>query len=273
MKTGDKISIAALIMSGVSIIVSGILSLYIAWQANDEANRLAEYQLQQERLPRIVALNYELPVEIANTNGEYIDFSSVSPDLYPIKIPVYNIGVASAQNCSITWKKESINEACADISSLLSNKLNVHEYEKSAIGNESGIYWASQDIIFSRENKEYDAVSYCKYFSSDDLLGYDCELAEDDLMCEDVDVPYILPISQQSEPVYVELSNGLSILLLEIANQKIYEPITFCFDINYQDLTGLDYRESVQIEFCLKDEEEDNKTFFEVSFESVQELP
>lgn len=273
MKIENKISIAALIMSGVSMIVSVIVSLYIAWQANDESNRLAEYQLQQERLPRIVALNYELPVEIANINGEYIDFSSVSTDLYPIKIPVYNIGVASAQNCSITWKKESINEACADISSLLSKKLNVYEYEKSAIGNESGTYWASQNIIFSKENKEYDTVSYSKYFSSDDLLGYDYELVEDDLMCEDVDVPYVLPISQQSEPVYVELSNGLSILLLEIANQKIYEPITFYFDINYQDLTGFDYKESVQIEFSLKNRGEDNKNFFEVSFESVQELP
>lgn len=267
MKIENKISIAALIMSGGSMIVSVIVSLYIAWQANDESNRLAEYQLQQERLPRIVALNYELPVEIANINGEYIDFSSVSTDLYPIKIPVYNIGVASAQNCSITWKKESINEACADISSLLSKKLNVHEYEKSAIGNESGTYWASQNIIFSKENKEYDTVSYCKYFSSDDLLGYDYELAEDDLMCENVDVPYILPISQQSEPIYVELSDGLSILLLEIANQKIFEPITFYFDINYQDLTGLNYSNTVKVDFCLNTVENSDESYFEVSFD------
>lgn len=267
MKIENKISIAALIMSGVSIIVSVIVSVYIAWQANDEASRLADYQLQQERLPRIVPLNYELPVDIANTNGECIDFSSVSPDLYPIKIPVYNIGVASAQNCRITWKRESINEACADISSLLSKKLNVHEYEKSAIGNESGTYWANQDIIFSKGNEKYDTVSYCKYFSSDNLLGYDYELAEDDLMCEDVDVPYILPISQQSEPICVELSNGLSILLLEIANHKIYEPITLYFDVNYQDLTGLNYSDTVKVEFRLNTVENSDESYFEVSFD------
>ena len=86
-------------------------------------------------------------------------------------------------------------------------------------------------------------------------------------MCDDIHIPYIFPVLNQSTPSYVEISDGLSILLLEIANQGISAPISFCFDINYQDLTGLEYSHSIKAEFLLNIQENTNEKFFEVSFE------
>lgn len=160
-------------------------------------------------------------MEIVNVNGNYIDFSCISNDVYPIKIPVYNVGVGFAQNCSIVWDKKSINDECANIVNLLSSTIAVHEYDQSEVDNESGMYWASQDFIFSMLNQEYTTVRCRKYFSSNDWLGYDYEFAEIDLMCDDIHIPYIFPVLNQSTPSYVEISDGLSILLLGIANQGI----------------------------------------------------
>lgn len=267
MKNKKIPSYYSLIISIISLIISTVVSLFTLVETNKTSRQLLEYQLEQERLPRIVALNYKLPVEIVNVNGNYIDFSCISNDLYPIKIPVYNVGVGFAQNCSIVWDKKSINDACANIVDLLSSTTAVHEYDQSELSNESGMYWASQDFIFSMLNQEYTTVRCCKYFSSDRLLGYDYEIAEFDLMCDDIHFPYVFPILNQSTPSYVEISDGLSILLLEIANQGISAPITFCFDINYQDLTGIEYSNSIEVEFLLNTQENTDKKFFEVSFE------
>ena len=102
----DKTEVA-LGLCGIAI---SIVALVVSWNTasitNQTSRQLLEYQLEQERLPRIVALNYRLPIEFARmdtyTVERRIDFSSVSKSLYPIRIPIYNVGVGFAQNCTIT---------------------------------------------------------------------------------------------------------------------------------------------------------------------------
>ena len=48
-------------------------------------------------------------------------------------------------------------------------------------------------------------------------------------MCDDIHIPYIFPVLNQSTPSYVEISDGLSILLLGIANQGISAPNIILF--------------------------------------------
>lgn len=79
---GSILSVLALVVSGWSAI-----------KTNYTSQQLVEYQLEQERLPRVAGLNYRLPIDIKYLNtyrGNKIDFSSISQNLYPIKIPIYN---------------------------------------------------------------------------------------------------------------------------------------------------------------------------------------
>lgn len=268
-----KIAKRALWVSIISLIVSAIISLFTFAKTNQTSRQLLEYQLEQERLPRIMALNYELPVEIIHVNNgdSDIDFSYIQDELLPIKIPIYNVGVGFAQNCSIVWDKESINDACANMARLLSRHYNVYELELSDLLSESSTYLAYQDYIFCKQDSQYDAVRFCKYKSSiDDLNNYDCEFVQAPIICEDIQLPYLLPVLNQPAPAYVSISEGLSILLLEIANKNIYEPVSFCFDVNYQDLTGLKYTHSIKTTFQLCTQ--DNivpKDCFNISFEPI----
>ncbi len=56
-------------------------------------------------------------------------------------------------------------------------------------------------------------------------------------------------------------------LLLEIATHKIEEPISFEFNVTYQDLTGSYYEETITVTFLLnvQNKEEDNIEF-QISF-------
>ena len=264
----------ALIVSIISLFAGVGISLFSLFKTIDASETLLEYQLEQERLPLIMALDYELPVEFATINSigrNNIDFSSVPADLQPIKIPIYNVGIGFAQNCSIVWDKVSLNNACATLKDMLSEYYSVHEFELSKIASESGAQWATNDFIFVKCEDAYNSVRYYKYYSSpDSLLEYDYEIVEANLICKDVQFTYILPVLNQTDPIYIPVSDGLSILLLEVANLQISEPVSFCFDIYYQDLTGLNYAHKVEATFLLSNHSEKNNTF-EVSFKSIEE--
>lgn len=92
-----KIAKYALIVSIITLIISTGISMFTLYQTNETSKQLLDYQLEQERLPNVTALNYELPIGIVTIDagiGENpIDFSHISSNLYPIKIPLYNVGV------------------------------------------------------------------------------------------------------------------------------------------------------------------------------------
>lgn len=273
-KKQTKIAKWALIVSALSLITSIVISLFTFYKTNETSRQLLQYQLEQERLPRIMALNYELPVQISKINHygrNHIDFSSIPDNLHPIKIPIYNVGVGLAQNCNIVWNKKSINDACIYIKGLLSQYYSIHEFEHSEIALEAAERWARKDFIFAKRDGVYDSVRYCAYYSSTNgTTEYDYELSESAIMCNDIQFPYILPVLNQTEPLYIPISNGLSMLLLEVANLQVCEPIQLCFDVNYQDLTGLSYSHSIEVTFLLCNQKrETHSCHFDVSFNVV----
>ena len=79
----------AIWISIISLIISSAISLYTFSETNRVSEQLLQYQLEQERLPRIMALNYKFPVNIlkVNDNGWYgIDSRSIPDNCNPIKI-------------------------------------------------------------------------------------------------------------------------------------------------------------------------------------------
>ena len=261
----------AIWISIISLIISSAISLYTFSETNRVSEQLLQYQLEQERLPRIMALNYKFPVNIlkVNDNGWYgIDSRSIPDNCIPIKIPIYNVGIGLAQNCRISWNDKSINNACAHMIDLLSQYYSIHEYELAKIADESAIRWAHNDFVFSKRDGVYNTVRYLAYFSS--TSGIDKVIEEKSIICENLELSYILPILNEKDPSYISLSDGLSMLLLEISNCKICEPISFCFEIAYQDLTGLNYSHIIEATFLLNSQENTNEPcFFDVSFNIV----
>lgn len=273
-KKQTRIAIGALVVSIISFLFTALTTIYMFVKSNELSSRLLEYQLSQERLPRVMALNYELPVEILRIDylGEkVIDYAQVSEDLQPIRIPIYNVGVGFAQNCRITWDKESVSDACENMKNMLSQHLNVYEYERSEVINGSAKDWADADLIFVKENGIYTAVRYCKYSSLTDKMDrYDYDFTQDELMCENIQVPYMLPVLHQVSSLQITVSDGLSMLLLEMANWGIEKPISLQFDAEYQDLTGLNYCDTIKVTFLLDSQMgEENETSFLVMCEVI----
>lgn len=269
-----KVSIAFGIISSVLSVFAIITSVWSVIKNNYTSQQVIEYQLEQERLPKVVGINYRLPININYLDtyrGNKIDFSSIPGNLYPITIHIYNVGVGIAQNCEIEWDQESINGACVELIELLKAHCNIHEFEQAKISGESGELWAYQDYIFPMVDGKHLSVQFDAYYASNSFSGYDFENIKEDLMCKDIQIPYLIPILNQSEPSYIPLPKGLSVLLLEVATHKIEEPISLEFNIRYQDLTGLYYTDKLAVTFLLNVSKNiDSVSEFQVSFTSTQ---
>jgi len=106
LNLNDKIDIA---LGIISTILSGLAIVISTWsvlKTNETSRQIVSYQLEQERLPKVAALNYNLPISLGYLDtfeGQKIDFSCMPKNLYPITIPVYNVGVGIAQNCEVNW--------------------------------------------------------------------------------------------------------------------------------------------------------------------------
>ena len=272
VKINITLGVIGSILSVLALVVSG----WSAIKTNYTSQQLVEYQLEQERLPRVAGLNYRLPIDIKYLNtyrGNKIVFSSLSQNLYPIKIPIYNVGVGIAQNCEIEWDQQSIDDACVQLIDLLKYSCDIHEFEYSKIIEESGELWAYQDYIFPIVDGNHQSVWFDAYYASDNrYVGYDYKNFREDLMCKDIQIPYLIPILNQAEPSYISFSKGLSILLLEAATYKIETPISLGLNIGYQDLTGSNYSEILTITFSLNVPQNSEETAeFQISFETISE--
>lgn len=269
-----KVNITLGIVSSILSVLALVISGWSVLKTNYTSQQIVEYQLEQERLPRVAGINYRLPISIKylkTYKGNKIDFSCISQNLYPIQIPIYNVGVGIAQNCEIEWDQQSICDACVQLIDLLKQYCNIHEFEYSKIYEESGEYWAYQDYIFPIIDGTYQSVRFDAFYASDnEFLGYNNEDLEEDLMCKDIQIPYLIPILSQTEPSYVPLSKGLSILLLEVATHQVEAPISFKLNIKYQDLTGSYYNETIIITFLLNVQKNvEDAVEFQILFETI----
>lgn len=184
---GSILSVLALAISGWSVI-----------KTNYTSQQLVEYQLEQERLPKVAGINYRLPIDLKyldTYSGNKIDFSAIPQNLYPIEIPIYNVGVGIAQNCEIEWDQQSVDDACVQLIDLLKHFCDIHEFEYSKIAEESGELWAYQDYIFPIIDGKHQSAWFDAYYASDNrYLGYDNKDMKENLMCKDIQIPYLIPI-------------------------------------------------------------------------------
>lgn len=105
---------------------------------------------------------------------------------------------------------------------LLKHSCDIHEFEYSKIIEKSGELWAYQDYIFPIVDGNHQSVWFNAYYASDNrYVGYDYKNFQEDLMCKDIQIPYLIPILNQAEPTYISFSKGLSILLLEAATIRL----------------------------------------------------
>lgn len=247
----------------LAAIAAFILSIYTFNISNENAQSIAEYQISQERLPKITGLNQQLDMSIRKTSNGCVDFSYISKNIYPIQIPIYNVGVGMAQNCKIEWDEASIQNVCLQIKDLLSEKplLHIKEFTYSQY---SDFQWYDYSYLIEMEEEKITAVIHWNAENNNYVY--------DNVSCEIFRCPYILPLSIQDLNIYISLPNGLSTLLLEAANQNIKETYSIHLNVEYQDLSGKNYKYTYVISFLLIERTEtdnDVNFIYYISFEKL----
>lgn len=251
-KVSKRIEAASLI---VAIIALGI-SIFSLWQSQ----KVVEYQIEQERLPRIIGLNQTLDLQLLKDEEGKIDFERLSDEVYPIKIPIYNVGVGIAQNCKVEWDEKSLIESCGKLEKLLEEKLDVARYSWDNWDEEAISFYQYDYLIEMDKEKPESVVHYVKG-----------EYAHDFIACEIFQVPFMLPITENKEEEYICLSKGMSTLLLEAMQQDVKTPVSLNLKVTYQDLAGKEYSEDFFVTFSLAERMEgdvENKVSIDVMFVS-----
>lgn len=239
-KSGKWTDIASFI---VAVFALGI-SIFSLWRSQ----KVAEYQIEQERLPRITGLNQTIDLQLPKDEDGKIDFTQLPDEQYPIRIPIYNVGVGVAQNCKVEWDEKSVIAACAELEKLLEEKLNVERFTWDDVYEEKIVfYW--YDYLVRMDEGKPECITH--------LAG--SEFAYDPILCDMVKYSYILPITEDRNEIYTYLSKGISTLLLEVMNQGVEQPVSLILKVSYQDLTGKEYVEDYLVTFSLASRTEDDE--------------
>lgn len=101
-----------------------LAAVILSIKSLSQSKEMLDYQIAQERLPRVVALNYEISNSFEVSDSDEIYSYDLINDL---KIPIYNIGVGVAQNCEIRWNIESVKSACLKAKNTLENNVSIAE--------------------------------------------------------------------------------------------------------------------------------------------------
>lgn len=227
------------ILSVIAIVVS-IVSLYVT---TSTSKTLLDYQIEQERLPQIVTLNQELSLSFSiKKNDDIVDFTSFSEDTHTIEIPIYNIGVGTAQNCTLEWETESIKTVYRKLISSLNEKDSslINEFTYSDNDSSFSIY---HTYNFEIEDEELNSLLYWDAENSDYI--------KEELYTETFRYPYILPITNSEPEICISLPDALSTILIEAANQEVDESIIINLQVKYEDLSGKEYEKLLQLTFSL----------------------
>lgn len=242
----------SLVFAGIAIIISCV--------ALKDSRKIAEYQIMQERLPRITGLNQTLEMELIQDRDGNIDFGRISEYSYPIRIPIYNVGVGIAQNCKVEWDKKSMTEAYDSLVEYLKTELDIEKYSFEDLRNENILFYEYDYLIEMDEGKPSSIVHY--------VNG---EYVYDSLVCDINQYPFILPIDNDKKEEYIYLSDGMSTLLLEAMQREIETPVKMKLKMSYQDLTGKNYNEEFWVTFSKSEmppKNVDNMISIDVSFET-----
>lgn len=243
------------IISLIALVVS-VISIYTSWQTG---KAVANYEFLLSQTPNIRILNQEIQIpfdvnfDIESTEfGGYrgiIDLKTTEDDDFPIKIPVYNIGVGIAQNCKVIWSAQNQKEVILQCREIFQD-FGLEPYtEKSTHYDNaySETYLKGFGIVLDDEEILEIEPFYAK------TIGEHYVFLDDDYTCV---FPYILPISEEKNVNYFEIPEEFSAFILESLHQEVidmwrtdYQSIFIEFNIIYQDLNGKLYESNCELKF------------------------
>ena len=227
-------------------IVTIIISVVALRLTNQTSLNVAEYQISQERLPRVISLNQEVPLSFSIIEDgpmhAVVDFSTITGAMYPLQIPIYNVGVGLAQNCKVAWNEDSVENAILELKEYLDEETTLR-FDEFSYFSEGGLQWMLYDYNFEIEDGTLESIVYWDAVKQ----GY----IRESVFCETLYFPYILPLSDQTTQLYIPVPTGLVTLLVEVANQGVEFPVSISYGTSYQDLSGKEYIEEYEITFLL----------------------
>lgn len=238
------IEVLATVISCLIALATVILSI----KSLSQSKEMLDYQIAQERLPRVVALNCEVSNSFEVSDSDEIYSYDLINDL---KIPVYNIGVGVAQNCEIRWNIESVKSACLKAKNTLENNVSIAEYDFSKDGLPSVLIY---DYFFEYKDNRFKTIEFYDGSSNRHEIGFDENI---------IKIPCVLPITEQQTNEFINIPKSIAVFMLEYANHNINDSIDIELDITYEDIMGKCFTKTYLISFSLakRDEVENNDAF------------
>lgn len=220
---------------------------------------VADYEFTLSQTPKVCILNqeFQIPFEFGdygdkNELGSYkgaVNFDYVSDQDIPIRIPLCNVGIGLAQNCKVEFtalNQKKVALGCREL--LKSYELDTY------IGHDE----KNPDICYETYLKNYvfkfdgSNLVYFECFNAKSIGEHYTYLDEDYISV----YPYILPLSEEKEVSYFEISEELSAFIIEAIHQEILstddsllEPITLELYVSFQDLEGNEYSLTYLLKF------------------------
>lgn len=238
------IEVLATIISCLIALAAVILSI----ESLNQSKEMLDYQIAQERLPKVVALNYEITNSFEVNNNDKIYSYDLINDL---SIPLYNIGVGVAQNCEIKWNIDSVKSACLSARNTLANNVSIAEYDFSKDGLPSVLIY---DYFFEYKDNSFETIEFYDGSSKHHEISFDENI---------IKIPYILPISEQQTNESINIPKSIAVFLLEYANYSIKKSIDIGLEISYEDIVGENFSKTYLVSFSLsKSKETENDDVF-----------
>ncbi len=238
------IEVLATIISCLIALAAVILSI----ESLNQSKEMLDYQIAQERLPRVATLNYEITNSFeVNSSDEIYSYDLIND----LSIPVYNIGVGVAQNCEIKWNIDSVKGACLNAKNILENNVSIAEYNFSKDGLPSVLIY---DYFFEYKDNSFKTIEFYDGSSKRHEIGFDENI---------IKIPYILPITEQQTNEFINIPKSIAVFMLEYANHNIKDSIDIELDISYEDIVGEHFTKTYLVSFSLakRDEAENDDMF------------
>lgn len=238
------IEVLATTMSCLIALVAVILSI----KSFNQSKEMLDYQIAQERLPRVVALNYEITNSFdVNDSDEIYSYDLIND----LSIPIYNIGVGVAQNCEIKWNLDSVKSACLKSKNTLENNVSIAEYDFSKDSLPSVLIY---DYFFEYKDNSFKTIEFYDGSSKRHEIGFDENI---------IKIPYILPITEQQTNEFINIPKSIAVFMLEYANHNIKESIDIRLDLSYEDIVGEHFIKTYLVSFSLakRDEAKNDDVF------------
>lgn len=227
-KVNYKLDLISFIISTLSIFISGILIFY---------------QVTQDRLPTVVCLNCDIEIEIFKNNDEN-DMLTCSEQI--VSIPIYNIGVGTAQNCELTWDSESVYNAYFLLLDVLGPYISFNKFESKDLLNARPYLY---DYSLQYKNQKLESIWVSNTYPEKSQI-YSVDL-------ESRYYPYLLPVNETNSNEFFYLPKPVVPLLVDLAKYKINEPVSLDLEISFQDIAGKAYSEKYRLTFTFDEFIED----------------